>query len=165
VTGEGEAAVASKSRRGPLARFASGFLFGLGFSVAAVGVILLVSFVEKHMSGQEKADRWHKRFTPDARLTVESHESRATQDNVVILGMVRNSGTDSWDMVQLEVRLHESQAGVVGICRGYVNGPIRPTQLRHFVVDCRGTEREPVPEHTGYDVEVVDANYEREDGA
>jgi hypothetical protein len=67
-------------------------------------------------------------------------------------------------MVELEVRLRDARAHVVGICRGRVNGPVRPGQVRHFSVDCRGSQREPVPEHAGYEVEVVDATHERMDG-
>jgi len=62
--------------------------------------------------------------------------------------------------VRLEVRLRDSENRVAGICRGYVRGPVRPTQVRYFSVDCDGTEREPVAEHARYEVEVVDASEE-----
>ena len=150
-------------RRAYLAKLVSGFLFGLGFSIALVCVVLVADKVTQRESGRA-ATVWHKRFTPDARVAVESHSSRTTPYNFIVLGTVRDSGADSWDMVRLEVRLLDSKGSVVGICRGVLNGPVRPTQLRHFAVDCDGTEREPVPEHTDYEVEVVDASYEREDG-
>lgn len=167
MTPETEPTIEDRPRRAPLARVVSGFLFGLGFSVAMVGVVLLAAAISERMTGhkEQEASRWSKRFTPDARLSVESHKPRRTRYNVIILGTVRNAGTDSRDNVRLEVRLLDSQSHVVGICRGSVRGPVRPMQQRHFSVDCDGTEPEPAPEHSTYEVEVVDAQYEREDGA
>jgi hypothetical protein len=166
VTPDAEPIIEARGRRAPLARVASGFLFGLGFSIALVSIVVVaVAITMRVIRQEEQAKTWWKRFTADARLSVESFEHRRTRYNVILLGTVRNAGTDSWDSVRVEVRLLDSQRHVVGICRGYVNGPVRPAQQRYFSVDCDGTEREPVPEHSTYEVEVVDASYEREDGA
>jgi len=150
-------------RRAYLAKLVSGFLFGLGFSIALVCVVLVADKVTQRESGRA-ATVWHKRFTPDARVAVESHSSRTTPYNFIVLGTVRNSGADSWDMVRLEVRLLDSKGSVVGICRGLLNGPLRPTQLRHFAVDSDRKERASVPEHASKDATSEAACYEREDG-
>jgi hypothetical protein len=160
----GESSTGADAPRGYLARVASGFLFGLGFSIALAGIIILTTTVQERISSHE-AGTWHKMFTPEAQLKVESHKPRAAPYNFIVLGTVRNSGKDNWDNVRLEVRLLESNGQVVGICRGYVIGPVRTNQVRYFSVDCEGDQRQPVPEHTGYEIEVVDASYEREDGA
>jgi hypothetical protein len=154
-----------------LSKVLSGFLYGLGFAVAFVAVLLVASKINERIEspGQTSESKpsklWRKRFTSAAKLSVANVDSRATKFNLIVLGSVRNGGNDSWDLVRLEVRLLNGEGKVVGICRGAVNGPVRPGTERHFSVDCNGMESEPVPVHARYEVEIVDANYEMDDGA
>ncbi len=155
--------------RGALSQVSSGFLYGLGFCVALVGAVILTAIVVKRTCGvggsqNQSSSVWHKRFTPAAGLTIESHRARATKYNLFVVGSVRNGGKDSWESIEPQVRLLEGSGQVVGICRGYVHGAVRPGEARYFSVDCEGTEREPVPDHTDYTIELVNARYEMDDG-
>ena len=148
-----------------MGRVVSGFLFGLGFSIATVGVLLVAAKITERLTGlgREESRIWRKRFTPEAKLVVDSHESRQTKFNLIVLGTVRNDGADSWEFVRLQVRLLDAQRHVVEICRGHVDGAVRPRQVRHFSVDCNGSASEPTPEHSTYEIEIVDASYEMKD--
>ncbi|MGH9786689.1 MAG: FxLYD domain-containing protein [Terriglobia bacterium] len=107
---------------------------------------------------------WHKRFHAKAGVSVESHRARATKSNVYVVGSVRNAGKDSWDGVVLEVRLLDSKGDLLRVCRGHVNGPVRPEQVRDFQVDCQGSGWEPVPRYGKYTIAIVDARYELDEG-
>lgn len=150
-----------------LRKLLSGLLLGVGFGIGLVIVLLTADLIKQHVAGLggTKETVWRKRFTPEAKLTVEHHEARATRWNLIILGSVRNDGPDSWDYVRLEVRLLDEKSKLVGLCTGSVNGPVRPGKSQYFRVDCRGSESEPAPAYTKYDVEIVNAGYEMENGA
>ena len=171
MTIENEAGTATgPGLKGVLTRMVSGFIFGVGFSIALVLVAWSGNVLMKWSSGEGDSKSglyksWRKHFTPEAGVVIESHESRKRGPNLIILGSVRNGGTDSWNLVHLEAQLLDGRDKLVGICRGHVNGPLRPGQSRYFSIDCEGSQWEPVPEHTRYAVEVVDAHYEPDDGA
>jgi hypothetical protein len=152
-----------------VSRIASGFFFGLGFSLAAAAVVWAAVAITKHFEpsapATQEANRiWHKRFDANAGVSVESHRARPTKNNVYVVGSVRNAGKDSWDGVHLEVRLLDGKGELLRVCRGLVIGPVRPEQVRDFQVDCQGSGWEPVPMYAEYTIEIVDARYEMDDG-
>ncbi len=115
-------------------------------------------------SSQTTSPRWFKRFQPDSKLTIESSEPKRSRYNLVVLGTLRNEGPDSWYRIQLEVQLFGRDAKFVGLCRGYAEAAVRPGQRRYFAVDCGRSEGEPIPDYSTYKIEIVDAQYEMDDG-
>lgn len=167
VANSGEPSVSGV--RSGLLRVAAGVLYGLGFSFAAATVVWLSVGIAKYLdhrpSATNEPDRiWHKRFDATAGMSIESHRPVPTKYNFFGLGSVRNARKDSWESVEVEVCLRDSSGRPLRVCRGLVNGPVRPAQVRDFEVDCHGSEWEPVPNYTTYTIEIVDARYEMDDG-
>ena len=157
-------------RHSVLFKLLHGVALGCGFGLGLVAVLMTADAVkqrfERSHSAETKATEvWKKRFTSDAKLMIEHQELRTSRWNVVALGSVRNDGQDSWQYVRLELRLFDAPAHIVHICTGTVNGAVRPGKSRYFSVDCGDSEREPTPAYNTYEVEVVDAGYEMDNGA
>jgi hypothetical protein len=161
--------VEGRQHSGSVPRVWSGLLFGLGFSISLVSVAGLALFMSYRLSRSHETDEspratWHKTFTPEAGLTVLSHEPKRSAHNLKVLGVVENKGKETWDLVRVEVNLFNAKEAFVGQCGSHASGPIRPGDQRYFVVDCRGSEADPIPEYTRYTVEVVNASYQADGG-
>ncbi|HET6373859.1 MAG TPA: FxLYD domain-containing protein [Candidatus Polarisedimenticolia bacterium] len=148
--------------------FLSSFLCGLGLSLSLTLVVWLAykvgeSNTTKPDTSKISSRSWYKRFSPGARLVVASTNPRRTEHNLVVLGTLRNDGTDSWDSVDIQVQLFGKDDQLVGLCRSWMTAVIRPGQERYFSVDCDGRESSPVAQYERHVVEVVDADYKMEE--
>jgi hypothetical protein len=92
-----------------------------------------------HMHELEQRDMFagmFKEYTADAGLTIKTHRPQLPQNNSAFLGVISNSGKDTWENVEVLVELFAKDGTFVDKCSSYVDGSIRPAQDRNFKVSC-----------------------------
>ncbi len=143
-----------------LKKFSDGIALGLGFSLALGFMILLMYLSDpsnREKSENEKLESWQIEFTSSTRLSVEWHEARSSNYNLHVLGAIKNDDETTWESVSVEVNLFDSDGKFIWQCGDYIPAPVWPGDTHKFHVDCNGVSSDPVPEHSTYTVEIVDA--------
>ncbi|MBC7540376.1 MAG: hypothetical protein H7281_16250 [Bacteriovorax sp.] len=71
------------------------------------------------------------------RLKIISHKMKKDKDQMIILGEVKNEGTDSFSSIEIDAELYDSKKELIKIESGRISGNIRPGETRHFqVINC-----------------------------
>ena len=86
--------VCSKLR---FSKIAHGLLVGLGFGAAVAGA--MYGYSKWQMHELEQGDMFggmFKEYTADAGLTIKTHRPQLPQENSAFLGVISNSGKDTW---------------------------------------------------------------------
>jgi hypothetical protein len=104
----------------------------------------------------------YKEYTADARLTIKSHRPQLPQNNSAFLGVISNSGKDTWENVEVLVELFAKDGTFVDKCSSYMDGSISPAQERNFKVSCSNCRDPSQPlAYDKYTIVIVDANFVR----
>jgi hypothetical protein len=142
--------------------FRSGVLFGCGFSVPFVVLLvvgqLLVGLVTDRKMKAASSGFVRKSFGADAHLVVLEHAAQRGASSLYVYGRVGNQGTDAWDHAILQVRLLSSDGKLVGVCNGGTMGPLHPGREAYFQVNCDNWDRDAFPKYERYEVDVADAS-------
>ena len=144
-------------------KVAHGLLVGIGFGAAVVGAMYGLNQWQMHELAQNKSDMFggmFKEYTADAGLTIKTHRPQHPENNSAFLGVISNSGKDSWQNVEVLVELFAKDGTFVDKCSSYMDGSIGPAQDRNFKVSCSGCRDVSQPlVYDKYTITIVDANY------
>lgn len=145
-------------------RLVHGFLIGLGFSVALVLVVfggwyLYVEYIYKQQVASMMESTGWKEYSRDAGLEISEHRPVRTDNNLEVVGTLKNTGADAWESVSVEVELFDADNRFVDECSEYVNSVVFAGGTEHFKVSCGGCEKRPLVEYDHYEIKVTDASY------
>lgn len=150
-----------------LKKILGGFGLGLGFAVAAVGVLYISSdlmmdkMVEDAATGTEERmseSFGYKKFDEDSGLGIKSHKERKIENGVEFLAEIENVGETTWSSVSIEVELFDDQNQFIDECSDYIRGNLAPQQIKNTKIKCGGCENNPLPVYSSYTIKVVDAS-------
>jgi hypothetical protein len=89
-----------------LSKIAHGLLVGLGFGAAVGGAMYGINRWQMHEFEQgEMFGGMFKEYTADAGLVIKTHRPQLPQNNSAFLGVLSNSGNDTWENVEVLVEL------------------------------------------------------------
>lgn len=127
--------------------FKSGFVAGLGFALAAVGVFYVWDLVSDMTRAKNV-------FSEKAGLIVTEHHLNRGPYDADVLGAIRNTGKQSWSLVNVRVELQDKDGKFVDSCSSRLDGVIGPGQTRNFKVGCYGSKERPLVSFAKYSVTV-----------
>lgn len=130
--------------------FKTGFVSGLGFAVAVVTVFYAWDYFSETFGPR-------KVFSDKAGVAVTEHRVQRGQFDAAVFGTIRNTGKQSWNLVNVRVELQDKGGNFVDTCAGRLDGAIRPEEVRHFNVTCYGSKDRPLPAFETYTVTVDEA--------
>ena len=142
----------------------SGFFIGVGFSIAMIMIFAIAGYIFKNSFKEEtkpstletyKSSRI--KFDENSGLVIQSHESQRLKNKLIILGKVKNNGKESWEHINIEVELFDSDKAFVDQCSTYISSTIKTNQTRNFKVTCGGCNNEPLVDFSTYEINIVDA--------
>jgi len=147
-------------------RVVSGFLTGLGFSIAFVLIVSASIYAySTYLNSQSDATgivsmpEW-KVFDESAGLTIESHRSVQAEDALDIVGVIANRGADTWESISIEVELFDDEDNYLDECTDYIRGALKPGERENFTVRCGGCEGSLPGSYERYEIAVKDANFQ-----
>ena len=127
--------------------FKSGFVAGLGFALAAVGVLYVWDLVNDMTDAKNV-------FSEKVGLVVTEHRLNRGQYDADVLGVMRNTGKQSWSLVNVRVELQDNEGKFLDSCTSRLDGVMRPEQTRNFKVGCYGSKEKPLVSFPKYSVTV-----------
>ena len=146
-------------------KIVQGFLLGLGFTVAFVLVLIAAQYLymkyvfEDQVSEAMYGSQW-KEYSEEAGLVITEHKPIHTEDSVEFIGIVANNGSDTWDMISIEVELFDEDGKFIDECSEYISSPLAPSKSENFKVSCGGCEKRPIADFDHYEIHIKDASYE-----
>ena len=134
-----------------------GFLLGLGFAVAAIGVLFVAQtyWMNQYRNGAELgADSVIESRGETSRkdIVLSDVEERKSEGGVSVIGTLKNTGSRPARGVQIEVELFQ-KGKFVDQYSTYISGSVSPGESRHFKVTC-GCKDSPPAEHDSFKAEV-----------
>lgn len=99
-----------------------------------------------------------KRFDETSGLQIAEHQERTNPDGAkVILGKLKNDGSDSWQTVNIEAELYDADGKFQGEYNTYITGEIAPGETENFQL-CLGSFGDgPPPQYATYSIRIADA--------
>src|SRR5262249_51190513 len=131
--------------------FKSGFVAGLGFAIAAVAVFYVWDLINERTGAKNV-------FSEKAGVGVANHRLARGKHDADVLGTIRNTGQQSWSLVNVRVELQDKDGKFLDTCSHRLDGVIGPQQTRNFKVPCYGSKERPLTAFEKYSV-VVDHAY------
>ena len=141
------------------AKIGSGFLTGIGFAVAFMGLAYGYEIWETSNRPDRSGEWGYKKYKTDSGLTIKDQRPQKQAQNTSFIGTIQNEGKDTWESVQIVAELFDKDGQFVDKCSSYESGRIAPGQNRNFKVSCGGCRDESVAPYDHYTVSIVDANY------
>jgi hypothetical protein len=124
-----------------------GLLYGIGFGIPAGAIYYYVT--DQMMASVYQESQIGK-------VVVTKHEEVIRGQNAIILGEVKNQGTDSVRNIAVEVDLYDKNGSFVEQCSTYLRGTIPAGDSRTFKVTCGDCKKDgKVVEHQTYKVRVT----------
>ncbi len=145
-----------------LTKIGQGFAYGLGIALAFVIVVSIAVAVSEFFGPKSAGPQLpgFKAYSPESGLEIISHESKRSGNSFIVIGKVRNNGTDKWQSMSIDVELFDDKDKFVDKCSSYISGTIRPDDERNFKVLCNRCNDDPLPDFERYTVNIVNANYQ-----
>jgi len=140
-----------------IATIIRGFLLGLGFTIAAAGVMFAVQayWTKQIQSGGASAlygdfDAAAEQARKD--IVLSDAEEQTHDGQVAILGKLKNTGTRPARGLQVEADLFLKDK-FVDQYSTYVSGTVKPGETRYFKIGC-GCKDSPPAKHDSFKVHV-----------
>lgn len=123
----------------------SGFLTGLGFTVA----LLLVVFLWEKQEGVDY-------LTSESGVSISEHRHIQTQEGLRVIGAVQNAGDDAWRLMSISVKFYDKNGNNIDSYSSSISGAIPPGAKKEFAIDC-GSKKTPLGAYDKYTVEIANA--------
>jgi hypothetical protein len=157
-----------------ISKIISGFLIGLGFSIALLIVFASAEYIwdfdEKEIETQKEDIELPSiqkympsfiEFDDRSGLIIENHEPRKYDTKLIIIGQIKNTGQKNWERIHIEVELFDSNKNFVDQCSGLIWGTVKANQTRNFKVTCGECGNEPLVEFSTYEIKILDASHKK----
>lgn len=140
-----------------IATIVRGFMLGLGFTAAAVGVLYVAQmYLMSHLQTMTESgaasmitDRGEKLRKE---IVLSDIEEQKIDGRVSVIGTLKNGGSQPAGGLQIEVDLFKKDK-FVDQYSTYISGSVAPGESRHFKVACGCKDSSPA-EHDSYKVTV-----------
>ena len=139
--------------REALSTIVRGFLLGVGFSLALLGALYLISRWMDRETEAVRSGSVAARSVALTDLAISGAEEHKHDGATAIIGTVTNSGKSVARGVQVRADLF-LHGKFVDQYSTYVSGTIAPGESQHFKISC-GCKDSPPAEHDSFKVEVV----------
>jgi len=145
-----------------------GFLIGFGFAVALALLLFAYDAWQTRKFEKQFGEMGEfgdslpsfKNFSPEAGLVIKEHRPQSPEANSAFIGVMQNTGSDSWQTIEVLVELFDKQGAFVDKCSSYLDGSIGPGQARNFKVSCSECRNNSQPlVYDRYKIEIVSASY------
>jgi hypothetical protein len=143
-----------------LKRIFSGFLFGIGISVGLIVVLYIADELKKPINAPH-----FLAFDDNSGLHITHEHHYLANNNLVILGAVKNSGTDTWNNIKIEAEIFNQDGVFINECRTNLRNDLKPAQQENFKVVC-GDDGSNLPTDYGVvNVRITDAFFISSEGS
>ena len=141
-----------------------GILYGLGISICfSVSSYLMVKVFQNEMDESLgiRTDRWSKFHDESSGLEVTEHrEARYSDYDVDIVGVVNNTGSDSWESINVEVELFYKTKTFLGEYSAYIQSKLVPGESENFSINISNCKEDSlIPDFESYTIRIVNAAY------
>jgi len=148
----------------------AGFWLGIGFIVPTIIVYILGTalvykavpyFVESNndaaiIDAENSVDDYVSKYDKTSQVELLSYKNNTSNGQLLILGVVKNTGESPVNSVQVEAELMNSEGEMVYECSEYISSKIPKNQRENFQIKC-GCGKNPIPEYKTINVRVVKA--------
>jgi hypothetical protein len=93
-------------------------------------------------------------------LSISVLNTRFSTNDVVVLGVVTNSGKHEWQFVMIKAEFYDKQGRFLDETSEYLSGSVRPRSEEHFRLSLRKPAEEIVTGSPKVAVKVSDARYD-----
>lgn len=137
-----------------------GFLFGFGFSAAAVLAMVVSMFAipwDRAVADQTAAisNAAVTSAFGGGEIALIEHEKHVRGDDIVVIGRVKNEGAETARSFYIQVELFDAQGKLVDVFRESHYGGVPAGETRSFRVSSGACRSRPVPQHESYKVTVL----------
>jgi len=137
-----------------------GFLYGFGFSVAGLAVLVFAAFVvpwDRAVANQAAAasEAAVTSAISGGKLVMVEHEKQLRGDDVVVIGHIKNEGKESVRSYSVQVELFDAKGKLVDVFRESQYAIVRPGESRSFRVSSGSCRSRPVPPHETYTATIL----------
>jgi hypothetical protein len=132
-----------------LTKLGSGFLYGVGFMMAA-GIAGAMAYAwidadikEKQAQYQLKAEQraeemrsMYRDYDESAQLTVSITKERIAADQFTLLGRIENNGDGKWESINIKAELFNAAGEFINECEHYIRETSTPGSTINFKLSC-----------------------------
>ncbi len=143
-----------------LRRLGIGFVYGVGFSLGAAGILALTviggasyltSTTGRSVSFPSTGS-WESRSKPDQFAISDTSTVKNNWGAISVLGTVYNTGEDTPRYVNVYADLFDKSGKFIYQCTYQFNEGLRKGQRANFMIECHGMPKELVPRYQTYKV-------------
>jgi len=78
----------------------------------------------------------HSYLESESNLKIELQRIKVLDDDVIILGKIKNGDNISWNHVSFSAEVFAEDGSLLDLCDGYLYNSIAPDETRHFKIEC-----------------------------
>jgi hypothetical protein len=144
----------------------SGFWLGIGFIIPSIGVYLVGTYLLYSTpslwqsmaaeSSSESAEQFMSTYDKTDQIKITSFHEGKYGEQLLILGVVENTGKSQVGSVRLEAELLDEKKQMVFECSEYISKRLKAGEKENFQVKC-GCGNQPAPKYSSISLRVVSA--------
>ncbi|MCU7852625.1 MAG: FxLYD domain-containing protein [Candidatus Thiodiazotropha sp. (ex Monitilora ramsayi)] len=138
-----------------------GFWLGVGFILPQIAVLysgtIMTMFAMPSMMEETFEENFLSEIDKSKQINVLEYREKMNGKRLLILGSVKNEGSENASSIQLEAELLDSDGRFVFECSKYINKKLKPGETENFQINC-GCGDTIAPEHSSVNVRVVSAS-------
>jgi len=146
-----------------------GFWIGIGFIIPSlivyfIGTYLVIKITPFMYDSQEEKTEveydiknYASDFDKSEQIKIVKFRETTTNNQLLILGSIKNTGSTPVRSINLEAELFDSNDVFVYECSEYISKKIQPAEEENFQIKC-GCGKQPLPEYENIKVNVVSAS-------
>ncbi len=131
-----------------MSKVLSGFLIGVGFTLALVMGLWGYEYLSNKLSGPSYLDE-------SAGVVVKSFREIEGEHGMNIVGVVVNTGESSWRYIDIEAHFYNKNGELADEWSSTLDGVLEPDEKAPFKIKC-GNKSYPLSEYDSYKVVIVD---------
>lgn len=155
-----------------ISKIGTGFLYGLGFVVAATLIgNAAFSYIEDDIdekverSEQRDKEREEKRklryreYDESAKLSASITKERVSESEFTLLGVLENKGDARWSSINIKAELFNAEGEFIDECSEYITQNSLPGSKLNFKLSCGSCSKFQLGDYRTYKLSVVSARY------
>ena len=142
-------------------RISSGFLLGVGFTIAMILVGFIASqiydtYTDKTNNESTAASYKFKDFNENSGLDVTNYQDKSTPEKLLFIGTLTNNSEQPWKNINIEVELFQNDE-FVSECSDFINNTVKPNETENFQVSCGGCDNYILPTYDKFTIKINNA--------
>lgn len=142
-------------------RLIQGLLIGVGIVIAVVGLMGLF-WVFWMLPDDDGYENW-KEYSAKSKLVISDSRKIVRNNELVILGALKNEGEDSWYDISVEVEIFDASGVFLDECSYTIEDIVKPNTSENFKMicsSCKDIDPKLINSHTA---RIMSADYYIED--